>query len=57
MGCGGIEIGRALGSALSLLCPPNTKLCRVGKLSGLPPPEMGVGIGEGECAGEATRGF
>jgi hypothetical protein len=26
-------------------------------LSGLPPLEMGAGMGEGECAGDATRGF
>lgn len=29
----------------------------MGKLSGLGPPEMGVGMGEGEWAGEAMRGF
>lgn len=44
-------------SLLSLPCPPNTKFGRVGSPSGLGPPEMGVGMGEGECAGEATRGF
>jgi hypothetical protein len=44
-------------SALSLPWPPKTRLGRVGRLSGLGPPEMGVGMGEGEWAGEATRGF
>jgi hypothetical protein len=46
-----------LPSLLSLAWPPNTRFGRVGRLSGLGPPEMGVGIGDGECAGEATRGF
>jgi hypothetical protein len=46
-----------LASLLSLPWPPNTRFGRVGSPSGLGPPEMGVGIGEGECAGEATRGF
>jgi hypothetical protein len=46
-----------LASLLSLPWPPNTRFGRVGRPSGLGPPEMGVGIGEGECAGEATRGF
>jgi hypothetical protein len=45
-----------LASLLSLPCP-NTKFGRVGSPSGLGPPEVGVGIGEGECAGDATRGF
>ena len=44
-------------STLSLPLPPKTRLGRVGKPSGLGPPEMGVGMGDGECAGEATRGF
>lgn len=26
-------------------------------MSGFPPLAMGVGMGDGECAGEATRGF
>src|SRR5688572_22188446 len=34
-----------LASLLSPPWPPNTKLGRVGRLSGLGPPEMGVGIG------------
>lgn len=44
-------------SALSLPWPPKTRFGRVGRLSGLGPPEMGVGMGDGEWAGEATRGF
>ena len=44
-------------SVLSLPWPPKTRLGRVGRPSGLGPPEMGVGMGEGEWAGEATRGF
>jgi hypothetical protein len=50
-------IGRELASLLSLPWPPKTRFGRVGRPSGLGPPEMGVGMGEGECAGEATRGF
>lgn len=50
-------MGRAFGSALSLP-PPNTRPGRVGSVSGFPPLMFAVlGIGEGECAGEATRGF
>jgi hypothetical protein len=44
------------GSVLSLP-PPKTKPGLVGSASGFPPLIFVVGIGEGECAGEATRGF
>jgi len=52
-------MGESLLTLASLPSPPWPPKTRFGlvKLSGLGPPEMGVGIGEGECAGEAMRGF
>lgn len=44
-------------SLLSPPWPPKTRLGRVGRPSGLGPPDIGVGMGEGEWAGEAMRGF
>lgn len=54
---GRVWVKLTFGSALSLPPPKTGRPGRVGSVSGFPPLEMGVGMGDGEWAGEATRGL